>query len=48
MIHQPLSPDGHYLTLDGMVNIPIYLVWVSCVRNRTAVQSDHRYLEIQT
>ena len=29
----------HYLPLDGMVNIPIYLVWASWVRNRTTFLS---------
>ena len=38
----------HYLPLDGMVNIPIYLVWASWVRNGTTFQSDYCYFEIQT
>ena len=38
----------HYLPLDGMVNIPIYLVWAFWVRNGTTFLSDNRYFEIQT
>ena len=38
----------HYLPLDGMVNVPIYLVWASWVRNGTTFLSDNRYFEIQT
>ena len=38
----------HYLPLDGMVNIPIYLVWASWVRNGTTFLSDNRYFEIQS
>ena len=36
----------HYLPLDCMVNIPIYLVWASWVRNGTTFLSDNRYFEI--
>ena len=39
---------GHYLPLDGMVNIPTYLVWASWVRNGSTFLSDNRYFEIQT
>ena len=38
----------HYLPLDGMVNIHIYLVWASWVRNGTTLLNDNRYFEIQT
>ena len=37
--------DPIYLPLDGMVNIPIYLVRV---RNGTTFLSDNRYSEIKT
>ena len=40
--------DCHYLPLDGMVNIPIYLVWECWVRNGITFQGDNRYFEIQT
>ena len=36
----------HYLPLDGMVNIPIYLA--SWFRNGTTFLNDYRYFEIQT
>ena len=42
------SAPSHYLPLDGMVNIPIYLVWASWVRNGTTFQNDKPYFEIQT
>ena len=42
-----LSFFTNYLPLDGMVNIPIYLVWASRVRNETTFLSDNRYFEIQ-
>ena len=37
-----------YLPLDGMVNMPTYLVWASWVQNGTTFLSDNRYFEIQT
>ena len=37
------STHVHYLPLDGMVNIPIYLVWAYWVRNGTTFLSDNRY-----
>ena len=38
----------HYLPQDGMVDIPIYLIWGSWVTNGTTFLSDNRYFEIQT
>ena len=35
-------------SVDGMVNIPINLVWASWVRNGTTFLGDNRYFEIQT
>ena len=35
-------------TTRYIINIPIYLVWASLVRNGTIFQSDNRYFEIQT
>ena len=32
-------PKSHYLMLDGIVNIPIYLIWASWVRNGTTFLS---------
>ena len=43
-----LPVKTHYLLLDGMVNIPMYLVWASWVRSETTFLSDNRYFEIQT
>ena len=40
--------SGHHIPLDGMVNIPIYLVWASWVKNGTTFLCDNRYFEIQT
>ena len=39
---------AHYLPLDSTVNIPVYLVWASWVRNGTTFPSDNRYFEIHT
>ena len=41
------APIEHYVPLDGMVNIPIYLVWASWVRKVTTFLSDNRYFDIQ-
>ena len=38
----------HYLPLDGIVNMPIYLVWGPWLGNGSTFLCDNRYFEIQT
>ena len=41
---------AHYLPLDGVLQMPFYLVWEYWVQNRTSQLSvrNNRYFEIQT
>ena len=49
VILYPEANMRHYLPLNGMVNIPIYLsVWASWVRNETTFLSDNCYFDIET